>query len=124
MSSYGDIDFVGSSTITCNTGAYTGCKIIKSTQHPVVVRLSQNNILNLNGAEMGAAVVQRGVEGFSLGGYEPHDWGRNNVLYNKTTNLSIKQIDGFSNNGDAINAGLIQGDIYYNTTVGALSIVI
>ena len=124
VSGYGDIDFVGSSTITCNTGAYTGCKIIKSTQHPVVVRLSQNNILNLNGAEMGAAVVQRGVEGFSLGRYEPHDWGRNNVLYNKTTNLSIKQIDGFSNNGDAINAGLIQGDIYYNTTVGALSIVI
>lgn len=124
VSGYGDIDFVGSSTITCNTGAYTGCKIIASTQHPVVVRLSQNNILNLNGAEMGAAVVQRGVEGFSLGGYDSSDWGRNNVLYNRHTNLSIKYIDDFSNNEDAISNGLIQGDIYYNATVGALSIVI
>lgn len=50
--------------------------------------------------------------------------GRNNVLYNIHTNLSIKQIDGFSNNEDAISNGLIQGDIYYNATVGALSIVI
>ena len=124
MSYYGDIDFVGSSTITCNTGAYTGCKIIASTQHPVVVRLSQNNILNLNGAEMGAAVVQRGVEGFSLGGYDSSDWGRNNVLYNLETNLSIKKIGFFSNDEDAMHAGLIEGDIYYNTTVGALSIVI
>ena len=124
VAGYGDIDFVGSSTITCNTGAYTGCKIIASTQHPVVVRLSQNNILNLNGAEMGAAVVQRGVEGFSLGGYEPHDWGRNNVLYNWETNLSIKKIGFFAKKEDAMNAGLIEGDIYYNTTVGALSIVI
>ena len=124
LSFYGDIDFVGPSTITCNTGAYTGCKIIASTQHPVVVRLSQNNILNLNGAEMGAAVVQRGVEGFSLGGYDSSDWGRNNVLYNKKTNLSIKYIDSFTNNEDAISNGLIQGDIYYNGTIGALSVVI
>ena len=123
VAGYGDIDFVGSSTITCNTGAYTGCKIIASTQHPVVVRLSQNNILNLNGAEMGAAVVQRGVEGFSLGGYDSSDWGRNNVLYNEKTNLSIKQIARFKNNEDAISNGLIQGDIYYNETVEALSIV-